>query len=189
MNNPLDVSQSIPSLPDQWQDLPGDRLGVQGIPGLISADAITASYLALMADQVKRENDLALGVYGHMIQVWHDNNARGIFQPAPGPVKLALFNPKVGTTYLTDGKNGAQVITYALYWDPAVPPGTIASPPPPVTSSGPHTVGAKVAGTDNIYRAEGGTYTDPDIGTETTGADGGKYVLVGFMGTHVWKRE
>lgn len=179
--NPLDVSQVVPPLVDpeaSWS------LPVQGIPGLISGDAITQSYVALMQDQVKRANDFALGIYNDLLSKWHGANARGTYNPAPGPVILAGVNPKAAAIALNTGKGFPSIIYYTQYYDATAPPGTIfTAPTPPLPPPKNWSVGKRVVGTNNLYYAEGGPYSESDVGEElTVGSDKFQLILGSPMG-------
>lgn len=189
-NNPLDVSNYLTN-PDP-KDVPAGP--VKGIPGVISADAVTQSYVNLLAGQCQKENDYVTGIYNDAIRRWMDDNAKGIFHMAPGPMRLGIFNPKAAAAFLNG--DASQYIIYTFYdsWNPAYPPGTLASPPPPPTVSttlplvGEHVPGT-VDGIGGLYKALGNSLLDPSLFGEHDPSDSYELVLrTPFDPTPYWRR-
>lgn len=172
--NPLDAREQI-QIPEDtpYEKPPG------GIPGFVSSDAIVAAYVALLQDQAARKNTMIQGIYGNLIQHWKDNNSRGIYDPAPGPMILVSIDPAAAAAHERTGVGAAKIFQFQTMWDPDAPPGTIAKPPvtPPPTSSdaGVNPVGPVVPGTDPALRKNlGGPYKAYDLDPSQ------KYMLVNF---------
>lgn len=172
--NPLSAREQITLSEDH--PLPNPP---QGIPGLISGDAIVQAYVNLMQDQCDRKNANIQGIYANLLQQWRDNNARGVFNPAPGPMELVHLNQAAAANYERTGVGSALMFSFYDQWDPTVPPGTIASPPPqpipPAKTA--ESIGDRIPGTSNLYAALGGPYDASEVGTEQTVA-GAKYQLI-----------
>ncbi len=172
--NPLNAREQIQASEDH--PLPNPPLG---IPGLVSSDAIIQAYVALMQDQCDRKNAMIVGVYQNLLQQWKDANARGIYNPAPGPMTLVHLNRDAAAKYETTGVGAAAMFSFYDQWDPDVPPGTIATPPPPppITPKTPESIGQHIPGSSNLYEALGGPYEANEVGTEQNVA-GSRYVLI-----------
>lgn len=174
--NPLDVSEVVKPI----ADIPGGYpLAAQGIPGLISGDAITQNFVNELCSEVQKANDYAWSAYEGLMSQWKSNNQAGIYRMAPGPVTLAAVNQKAAAAWLQTGIGGVGIISYYQQWEPATPPGTmLAAPvpePPPAKTA--ESVGALVPGTYNLYATIGGPYEASEIGNEIT-VNGAAYVLI-----------
>lgn len=150
-----------------------------GIGGLISSDMIVANFVALMQDQCDRKNAMIQGIYGNLIANWKENNSRGIFNPAPGPMTLVHLDRNATADYERTGIGSAKLFSFYDQWDPDVAPGTIFTPPPPPLPPAKtmEHVGDRVPGTSSLYAALGGPYDPSEVGSEITDA-GVKYVLI-----------
>ena len=173
--NPLDVRDSVPPI----ADIPGGYpLAVQGIPGLVPADAITQNFVDVLSMEVQKANDFCWNDYQGLLKMWASDNAAGIYRLAPGPVWLAAVDRKAAAAFLQTGTGGVKIISYYEKWDPNTPPGTIESapPPPPPPAKNPEPIGARIPGTQSLYADQGG-YTALDVGT-VHAEPSGTYVLI-----------
>lgn len=171
--NPLNAREQIQLSEDH--PLPNPPIG---IPGLISSDAIVAAYVALMQQQCDLKNTWIQGVYGKLVADWKDNNSRGIYNPAPGPMTLVHLNADVAAEYEKTGVGSAGMFAFYDMWDPDAAPGSMYTPPPAQKppEKAEQTVGERIPGTSNLYNPVG-SYSSADVGSEIT-KDGAKYVLI-----------
>lgn len=187
--NPLDVSEAVKPI----QDVPGGYpLAAQGIPGIISGDAVTQNFVSVLCAEVQKANDFAWGDYQGLLTQWKSDNAKGIFRPAPGPVTLATVDQRAAAAWLQTGTHGAGIIGYIQQFDPEFPPGTVESAPapPPSPAKTAESVGGLIPGTFDLYSALGGPYDPGEVG-KTLETPNGHFALINStpMGFRpMWKK-
>jgi hypothetical protein len=167
-NNPLDVSTMIPQVEDNPHPLPP-----QGIPGLISADAIVQAFVNVLEMEVQKLNDFALADYNGLVTHWKSDNAAGVYRPAPGPVTLAMVDPIAAAQYEVTGVGFNKIFSFFTQFDPSAPPGTVFQPlvtPPPEKTA--ESVGGLIPGTEDLYLALGGPYDPSEFGKSVTTVTG-----------------
>lgn len=144
----------------------------QPVPGVVTTDAVVQSYLNFMTQGLAMQNSVLIQQYSFAFQTWQANNARGIFNPAPAGVQIAILNQVAAIeTEMGDTMMEPQQIYYSTYYE--VAPGTIAQPPaaPAPLPVPANPLGAPIPGAPNMrsmaqgaVEAVGQTYTDPATG-------------------------
>lgn len=137
-----------------------------------SSDALVQSYLSFMQNALNQQNGQILQTYHFTLQTWAANNARGIFNPAPPGVQIAILN-QVAAVETEEGvaAEASQQIQYVTYYE--VAPGTIAQPPatPAPLPVPANPLGSPIPSVPNMrsmaqgaVETVGETYTDPTTG-------------------------
>jgi hypothetical protein len=154
-----------------------------------TTDAVVQSYLNFMQTQLAQQNGQLIQQYNFQLQNWQANNARGIYNPAPAGVQIAILNQTAAIeTEMGNSVEASQQVYYSTYYE--VAPGTVAQPPA-VTTPTPlpvpaNPLGGTIPGVPNMRSvAQGAVVT---IGETYADASGVEWVVIpeGPMGGMLW---